>query len=238
MNVEVLTDAEALAERSVEVLIRAAEVAIEERGLFVWAISGGTTPRRLLELLCDRRDFDWARTHLFQVDERLAPDGDPDRNATMLDEALLTTSFRSAHMPAGIWLMPVTADDPDAAAADYARSIDAIAGSPTIFDLIQLGMGSDGHTASLVPGDPILDVTDVDVALTDMYNGRRRMSLTWPVLDRAKELLWVIGGASKHAAVQQFLNNDPNIPATLPTQARATVLLDEAAAGDGVASEV
>jgi len=232
MNVEVLSGGEALAERAVEIVIRAAADAIDERGLFVWAVSGGTTPRRLLELLSERRDLEWARTHLFQVDERLAPEGDPDRNATMLDEALLTESFRSIHTPAGIWLMPVTADDPDAAADDYARSIDAVAGSPVVFDLVQLGMGSDGHTASLVPGDPILDVTDRDVALTNTYNGRRRMSLTWPVLDRAKELLWVIGGASKQEAVQQFLNNDPGIPATLPTQARATVLLDEAAAGD------
>lgn len=230
MNVEVLADGEALAERAVEVVIRAAAAAIDERGLFVWAISGGTTPRRLLELLSERRDLDWARTHLFQVDERLAPDGDPDRNATMLDEALLTKSFASIHSPAGIWLMPVTADDPDTAAADYGRSIDAVAGSPVVFDLIQLGMGSDGHTASLVPGDPILDVTEVDVALSDTYNGRRRMSLTWPVLDRAKELLWVIGGESKRKAVRQFLDNDPTIPATLPTQARATVLLDAAAA--------
>lgn len=232
MNIEVLADDEALAQRAVDVVIAAAAVAIDERGLFVWAVSGGTTPRRMLELLSERRDLDWSRTHLFQVDERLAPDGDTDRNASMLDEVLLTAAFRAANTPAGIWLMPVTADDPESAANDYARSIDSVAGSPVVFDLIQLGLGSDGHTASLIPGDPILSVDDVDVALTGDYQGRRRMTLTWPVLDRAKELLWVVGGESKQIAVQQFLANDPAIPATLPTQARATVLLDAAAAGD------
>lgn len=231
MIVEVLADAESLAERAVEVVVASAAVAIDERGLFVWAVSGGTTPRRMLELMSERRDLDWSRTHLFQVDERLAPDGDPDRNATLLAEALLTPSFRSVNVPAGLWLMPVTEDDPQAAAASYARTLDEIAGSPVVFDLIQLGLGSDGHTASLVPDDPIVEVSEVDVALTDEYQGRRRMSLTWPVLDRAKELLWVIGGESKRQAVQRFLDNDPSIPATLPTQARATVLLDAAAAG-------
>ncbi len=232
MNVEILADGEALAERAVEVLLAAATVAIDERGLFVWAVSGGTTPRRMLELLRERSELDWTRTHLFQVDERLAPDGDPDRNATMLDQALLTDAFVELNTPAGLWLMPVTAEDPVRAAAEYARSLDAIAGSPVVFDLIQLGLGSDGHTASLIPDDPILEVEEVDVALTGEYQGRRRMSLTWPVLDRAKELLWVIGGESKRQAVQQFLDNDPAIPATLPTQARATVLLDAEASGE------
>lgn len=234
MIVEVLADAELLAERAVDVVVASAAVAIDERGLFVWAVSGGTTPRRMLELMSERRDLDWSRTHLFQVDERLAPDGDSDRNATMLDQALLTPAFLSVNRPAGLWLMPVTAENPEAAARAYAASLDQLAGSPVVFDLVQLGLGSDGHTASLIPGDPILEVSEVDVALTGEYQGRRRMSLTWPVLDRAKELLWVVGGESKQIAVQQFLDNDPSIPATLPTQARAIVLLDEAAAGSTV----
>lgn len=232
MNVEVLADSEALAERAVEVVVQVGSRAIDERGMFVWAVSGGSTPRRMLELLSERRDLDWSRTHLCQVDERLARDGDPDRNATMLTEALLTPGFLAHNQPAGIWWMPVTDDDPEAAAEAYAELLDALSGHPLVFDLIQLGMGSDGHTASLVPDDPILSVEDKDVALTAEYNGRRRMSLTWPVLDRAKELLWVIGGSSKQEAVRLFLDNDPSIPATLPTQARATVLLDLEAAGD------
>lgn len=232
MNVEVLADSEALAERAVEVVVQVGSRAIDERGMFVWAVSGGSTPRRMLELLSERRDLDWSRTHLCQVDERLARDGDPDRNATMLTEALLTPGFLAHNQPAGIWWMPVTDDDPEAAVEAYAELLDALSGHPLVFDLIQLGMGSDGHTASLVPDDPILSVEDKDVALTAEYNGRRRMSLTWPVLDRAKELLWVVGGSSKQDAVRLFLDNDPSIPATLPTQARATVLLDLEAAGD------
>ena len=231
MNVEILVDGEALAQRAVDHLVRAAAQAIDERGQFVWAVSGGSTPRRMLQLLSERRDLDWSRTHLFQVDERVAPDGDPDRNATMLDTELLTGVFTAHNAPAGIWLMPVTADDLSVAASEYQERMDEVTGSPVVFDLVQLGMGSDGHSASLIPGDPILAVDDRDVAMSEEYQGRIRMSFTWPVLDRAKELLWVIGGESKQRAVQQFLNNDPSIPATLPTQARATVLLDQAAAG-------
>lgn len=229
MNVEVLADSEALADRAVELLVAAATAAIEERGLFVWAVSGGSTPRRMLELLSDRDDLDWSRTHLFQVDERVAPDGDSDRNATMLDTELLTDSFLERHTPAGIHKMPVTEDDLEDASAQYATLMDAVAGSPVVFDLIQLGMGGDGHTASLIPDDPILGIHDRDVAMSQQYQGRIRMSFTWPVLDRARSLLWVIGGESKVGAVRQFLDNDPAIPATLPTQARATILLDEAA---------
>ena len=149
----------------------------------------------------------------------------------MLDTALLTEEFLASNSPAGIHLMPVTNDDLEAAAGTYASLMDEHAGSPVVFDLVQLGMGSDGHTASLIPDDPILAVDDVDVALTGEYQGRRRMSFTWPVLERAKQLLWVVGGESKQGAVKLFLDNDPSIPATLPTQARATVLLDSAAAG-------
>lgn len=229
MIVEVLADGEALATRAVDVLVTASVRAIEERGVFVWAVSGGSTPRRMLEILSERNDLDWSRTHLFQVDERIAPDGSDDRNAGMLDSALLTETFLKHNAPAGIHLMPVTEDDLEAASASYAELMDAHAGSPVVFDLVQLGMGSDGHTASLIPDDPILEIDDVDVAVTSEYQGRRRMSFTWPVLERAKQLLWVVGGESKQGAVQQFLENDPSIPATLPTQARAMVLLDEAA---------
>jgi len=232
VNVEVLADGEALALRAVEFIVDAAARAIDERGQFVWAVSGGSTPRRMLELLSERRDLDWSRTHLFQVDERVAPDGDPDRNATMLETALLTDAFGQHNQPAGIWPMPVAAADLTKAAVSYQAQMDEVTGSPVVFDLVQLGMGSDGHTASLIPGDPILDVVDRDVALSQEYQGRIRMSFTWPVLDRAKELLWVIGGESKQDAVRLFLSNDPSIPATLPTQARASVLLDESANGD------
>jgi len=229
MQLEVLPDREALAERSADFVTEAAGRAIAERGQFVFAVSGGSTPRRLLELLRDRDDIEWNRTHLFQVDERVAPDGHSDRNATMLSEALLTPEFVAVHKLAGLWLMPVTDEDLVAAADRYAAAMDDVTGSPVVFDLIQLGLGDDGHTASLVPGDPILDVVDQDVSVTAEYNGRRRMSFTWPVLDRAKEQLWVVAGESKREALARYLANDPQIPATLPTQARARVLVDTSA---------
>jgi len=165
------------------VIVDVAAQSIDERGIFTMAISGGSTPRRMLEVLAERPGLDWGRIHLFQVDERVAPDGDPDRNATMLAEALLTDGFRSRHRLAGVWLMPVTQSDVHAAADEYAATIDRLAGSPVVFDLVQLGLGSDGHTASLIPDDPILGVDDRDVAVTGAYNGRQRLSLTWPVLD-------------------------------------------------------
>ena len=229
MMLEVVADREALAERAVDVIAEVAAQSIDERGIFTLAVSGGSTPRRMLEVLAERPGLDWGRIHLFQVDERVAPDGDPDRNATMLAEALLTDGFRARHSPGGVWLMPVTQPDVHAAAAEYAATIDRLAGSPVVFDLVQLGLGSDGHTASLIPEDPILEIDDRDVAVTGVYNGRQRLSLTWPVLDRAKHQLWVIAGADKGPALAQYLNADPAIPASLPTQARATVLVDEAA---------
>lgn len=231
MNLEVLAHAEALATRAVDLIVEVGTQAIDERGQFVFAVSGGSTPRRFLGELGHRSDLDWTRVHLFQVDERVAPDGDAARNATMLNEALFTQEFLASRALAGVWLMPVTAGDLDAAAAQYARAMDKVTGSPVVFDLVQLGLGDDGHTASLVPGDPVLDVTGRDVAVTDDYRGHRRMTLTWPVLDRAKELLWVIAGESKRDALGRYLDNDPSIPATLPTQARATVLADAAAYG-------
>jgi len=229
MQLEVLPDREALAERAAEVIAEAAGRAIAERGQFVFAVSGGSTPRRLLELLRERDDIEWNRTHIFQVDERVAQDGDADRNATMLSEALLTPDFTAVHHLAGLWLMPVGDDDLEMAAVEYAKTMDDVTGTPVVFDLIQLGLGDDGHTASLIPGDPILDVDDRDVAMTEEYKGHLRMSFTWPVLDRAKEQLWVVAGEGKREALARYLTNDPGIPATLPTQARATVLVDASA---------
>lgn len=229
VNVEVFPDSEALAEHAVDEIVAAAARAIDERGVFVWAVSGGSTPRRLLELLGTRTDIDWTRTHLFQVDERIAPAGDPARNSTMLAEALLSEDFHALNPHVHVWLMPVSGVDAVVGAAEYAETMNEISGSPVVFDLIQLGLGEDGHTASLVPGDPILDVVDRDVAITAEYRGHRRMSLTWPVLDRAKQQLWVVSGAAKKAALRQYLDNDRSIPATLPTQSSATVLVDQAA---------
>ena len=216
LELEVLEDAEAVAERGALVVAAAAAAAIEERGCFTFAVSGGRTPWAMLAALGDT--LPWERVTIFQVDERIAPDGHPDRNLTHLLESL------PSGCTAGVRPMPVTASDLDRAARDYA------AGLPERLDLVHLGLGADGHTASLVPGDPILEVTDRHVALTREYEGRRRMTLTFPALDRARRIVWLVTGAEKAGALRSLLARDPAIPAARVRSGDALVLADEGAA--------
>jgi 6-phosphogluconolactonase len=159
------------------------------------------------------------RVEIYQVDERVAPDGDPDRNLTHLQESLPEAAF------ARVRPMPVAEPDLEAAATAYAAAL------PERLDLVHLGLGDDGHTASLVPGDPVLEVTDRDVALTGEYMGRRRMTLTYRVLDRAGEVLWVVTGAEKAEPLARLRAHDEGIPAGRVRAARSVVLADAAAAG-------
>ena len=190
-------------------------------------MSGGHTPWQMLRALANEQ-VPWAQVHVFQVDERIAPPGDPDRNLTHLRESLLS------HAPLPfqqIYAMPVEDPDLAAAAAAYAARLGQIAGAPPELDLIHLGLGPDGHTASLVPGDSVLEVTDADVALTGgTYQNRRRMTLTYPVLNRARQILWVVTGAEKVDALRKLRAADPSIPAGRVDQTRATLLADRAAA--------
>ena len=126
--------------------------------------------------------------------------------------------------------MPVESDDLDAAAADYARTLAGIGGTPPVLDLVHLGLGPDGHTASLIPGDPVLDVADADVALTGVYQGRRRMTLTLPVLNRARRVLWLVTGPDKSDMLARLLARDPTIPAGRVRGEAAIVIADRAAA--------
>jgi 6-phosphogluconolactonase/glucosamine-6-phosphate isomerase/deaminase len=162
----------------------------------------------------------WASVGIWQVDERIAPDGDPDRNLTGL-LAALPPDGRSAVRP-----MPVLDADLGSAAERYSASL------PPAFDVVHLGLGDDGHTASLVPGDPVLDVVDRDVALTGRYRGRRRMTLTFRALGRAGLALWLITGADKAAMLPRLLAGDGSIPAGRVDAARRLVLADEAAAAE------
>lgn len=164
-------------------------------------------------------DFPWSQTTIYQVDERIAPAGSHDRNLTLQEESLSAVAF------ADLRPMPVDSSDLEAAAALYAGSL------PERFDLIHLGLGPDGHTASLVPGDPVLDVADRDVALTNPYMGLHRMTLTYPVLDRARALLWLVAGAEKADALRRLREHDESIPAGRVTADRALVIADLAAAG-------
>lgn len=218
MKLEIVADAEAVARRAVEVIVEESRRAIEARGSFSLAVSGGTTPRRMLALLAAADGMDWPRVELFQVDERVAPDGASERNATMLRETLWTDDFAAA-----VHAMPVNDEDGMVASARYAALL------PTHLDLVQLGLGDDGHTASLVPGDRALDVEDADVALTAEYRGTRRMTLTRPVLRRARAQLWVVTGAGKQTALSQLQDGDSAIPATSVVTEGAIVVADRAA---------
>ena len=162
---------------------------------------------------------------MLQVDERVAPEGHADRNLTHMRESLHARRPRE-HIHA----MPVESADLDEAAARYAQTLADIAGSPPVLDLVHLGLGADGHTASLIPGDPVLDVTDADVAPTGVYQGRRRMTLTYPALNRARRVLWLITGEDKAAMLVRLRRGDPAIPAGRVRQDHALVLADRAAA--------
>ncbi len=233
MRLEVLPDAPAAAARAAARIADAAREAIAARGRFVFAVSGGHTPWIMLRALAGE-PLPWEKIHVFQVDERVAPDGDPDRNLTHLKQSLLS---RAALPPGNVHAMPVEGPDLDAAARDYAGELERLAGSPPSLDLVHLGLGPDGHTASLVPGDPVLSVTDRDVALTASYMGRRRMTLTYPVLDRARRLLWLVTGAEKAPVLPRLLRRDPSIPAGRVRAADDLLIADRAAAGEAAAGE-
>lgn len=226
MQTRVLADAELAAREAAHLIAAEARAAVAGRGRFVLAVSGGRTPWRMLRALA-AEEVPWAGVHVVQVDERVAPAGDADRNLTHLRESLLPhASLPEAHVHA----MPVEEVDVEAAARRYARTLERIAGTPPVLDLIHLGLGSDGHTASLVPGDPALDVADRDVAVTGPYMGRRRMTLTYPALDRARRILWLVTGADKAAVLPRLLAGDRSIPAGRVRQENALLLADRAAA--------
>jgi 6-phosphogluconolactonase len=217
-HLEVLGDAEAVARRGAALIADRSRAAIRERGAFALAVSGGTTPWRMFELL-GGDDLAWDRIGIWQVDERVAPADDADRGLTRLRACLPDAGTASIHP------MPIEDHDLEAAAAEYAR------GLPDVFDLVHLGLGADGHTASLVPNDPILDARDRDVSLTaGAYMGRRRMTLTYRVLDRAREILWVVTGADKAPALGRLFARDRGIPAGRVEAMRQLVVADVAAA--------
>jgi 6-phosphogluconolactonase len=228
MRIEVLADEAAVARQGAVFVAAAARAAVTARGRFVVAVSGGHTPWQMLRDLADE-DVPWSGVHVVQVDERVAPAGDPDRNLTHLRESLLA---QVPLPPEQIHAMPVEEPDLEAAARRYAEILQTVAGTPPVLDLAHLGLGPDGHTASLVPGDPVLGVTDADVAVTGVYQGRRRMTLTYPILNRARQILWLVTGASKAAMLPRLRDGAPSIPAGRIRHEEATVLADRAAASN------
>lgn len=227
MTIKILTDADAVAAEAARIIATEARAAVTARGRFIMAVSGGKTPWQMLRALAHEA-VPWKHMHVVQVDERIAPAGDTDRNLTHLQESLLS---HAPLPPDQIHAMPVEGSDLEAAAARYALTLEQIAGSPPVLDLTHLGLGADGHTASLVPGDPVLNVNDRDVALTGVYQKRRRMTLTFPMLNRSRRILWVVTGAEKVEMLLRLRNADVSIPAGRIRQAAALVLADRSAAG-------
>jgi 6-phosphogluconolactonase len=226
LKIKVFDDADAVAREASRIIAAEARSVVAARGRFVVAVSGGRTPWQMLRALADE-DVPWNGMHVVQVDERVAPEGHPDRNLTRLCESLLEHAPLS---PEHIHAMPTAEKDLEAAAASYAQTLQQIAGSPPVLDLAHLGLGPDGHTASLVPGDPVLEVTDRDVALTGIYQQRRRMTLTYPLLNRSRRILWLVTGAEKAGMLVRLRDGDISIPAGRIRQEKALVLADRAAA--------
>ena len=227
MEVKVLDDADAVAREGAAIIAAEARAAVTARGRFIVAVSGGHTPWQMLRAMAGE-DVPWKGVHVAQVDERVAPAGDPDRNLTHLRQSLLA---HAPLRPEQVYAMPVESPDLEPAAAQYALTLREIAGSPPVLDLAHLGLGPDGHTASLVPGDPVLDVTDADVAVTSRaYQGRRRMTLTYPMLNRSRRILWLVTGSEKVDMLARLRAGDRSIPAGRVSQDRALVLADRAAA--------
>jgi 6-phosphogluconolactonase len=227
VKAEIFPDADAVAQKGAEIIALKARAAVKTRGRFIVAVSGGRTPWQMLGVL-GKEDLPWDSIHILQVDERVAPAGHSDRNLTHLSGSLL----EHAPLPREqIYAMPVEAPNLESAAADYAETLKKIAGSPSVVDLVHLGLGPDGHTASLVPGDPVLNVTNSDVALTEVYQGRRRMTLTYPILNRARRILWLVTGTDKAAALTRLRAGDVTIPAGRIRRSDALVVADESATG-------
>jgi 6-phosphogluconolactonase len=226
MKIEVFADADSVAREAAAIIPAEARASVAAHGRFIVAFSGGHTPWLMLRALADQT-VPWAGVHVAQVDERVAPAGDPDRNLTHLRESLLG---HAPLRPEQIYSMPVESLDLEAAAKSYAVTLAEIAGSPPVFDLVHLGLGPDGHTGSLVPGDPVLQVTDTDVAVTGIYQGRRRMTLTYPILNRSRRVLWVVTGSEKTQMLVRLHQGDQSIPSGRVRQDRALVLADRDAA--------
>jgi 6-phosphogluconolactonase len=219
LDLEVTKDEKAAARRAAEMIATAGTAAVADHGTFAFAMSGGRSPWAMLAILGELEEMPWRETELFQVDERIASPGSEERNLTHMVLGL-SMDHQSALRP-----MPVTSRDLDAAAHEYDTSL------PERLDLVHLGLGPDGHTASLVPGDPVLEVDDRRVAVTtDPYQGHRRMTLTYPALAEARQILFLVTGEEKRDPLQQLIAADPAIPAGRVRNEAITIVADESAA--------
>jgi 6-phosphogluconolactonase len=213
MKIRVFADPDEVAREAAALIAGEARAAVAARGRFVMAISGGHTPWIMLRALT-REDVSWERVHVFQADERVAPALHPDRNFTHTSRILID---HPPGLPVHLYAMPVESLDLEAGGRTYAETLQ------------QMGLGTDGHTASLVPGDPVLAVTDRDVATTGLYQGRRRMTLTYPILNRSRRILWLITGSDKAGILERLYDGDLSIPAGRVSRDQALIFADRAA---------
>jgi len=229
MEILIYPDAMAAARMAADFIAAQVRDSLTEKPQFLLAVSGGSTPWRMLSELA-QRDIAWERVHLFQVDERVVPRGDPDRNWTQLQQCLAPCWSR---LEPRVHPMPVDGSDLEENAAQYQADLVQIAGPHPSLDLVHLGLGTDGHTASLFSGSAALQVQDRDVTVTESYRGHRRMTLTLPIINRARQILWVVTGADKRTALNQLLQGEMTVPAAHINDTNTTVLTDAAAMGTG-----
>jgi 6-phosphogluconolactonase len=208
-------DDASLADAAAAYVAQRAHDCIDAKGEFNFAVSGGRTPWAMFDRLATMH-VAWEHVTIFQVDERIAPVGDATRNLTNLEKSL-------RGVPVTIVSMPVNDDDLERACDAYGALV------PERFDIVHLGMGPDGHTASLIPGDPVLNVVDRLVDVTGVYKGERRMTLTYPAIARANQLLWLIAGGDKQSPLALLLAGDESIPAGRVVAASSLVMADAAA---------
>ena len=229
-HLETHADAATAARAAAGFIAECARRAVADRGKFLVAFSGGSTPMEMLGALV-AEDISWRKLHIFQVDERAAPHGHRERNLTQLEESLIGTTPLTLD---ALHAMPVEQADLDAAARHYADTIAAAAGSSAVLDLVHLGLGEDGHTASLIPGYAVVEISDRDVAVTEAYHGHRRMTLTLPMLDRARQRLWLVTGSSKAAMLARLIAGDKRIPAGRVAAKDSVIFADRTAASESV----
>jgi 6-phosphogluconolactonase len=225
MRLEVLANAELAAARAAALVARHLREALAARGTATLALSGGTTPRRMFRCLADE-DLAWSGVRLFQVDERIVAAGDPRRNVALLARLAADVSMPSERLHA----MPVECEDCAAGARAYTQTLERTAGRPPVLDVVHLGLGEDGHTASLVPGDAASIESLAEVVVTAPYRGTRRMTLTLGVLDRARHRVWLVTGRAKRTVLNRLLGGDDTLVAARVARARSVIVADRAAA--------
>lgn len=224
MKLHVQSSADAAARKAAQIIADLLNKALSSRPMATVAFSGGSTPNRMFQYLAQQQ-IDWSRVEIFQVDERIAPAGDPARNIAALQQHLLDHIDIPEQQ---VFTIPVEASDLDESLESYASQLKTAAGNPPHLDIVHLGLGDDGHTASLPPGDDVLNSGRLVDICAD-FNGYRRITLTFPVLDQANSIVWLVAGADKALMLGRLLARDVEIPAGRVSQGRAILVSDEAA---------